>query len=566
MYVYKICIKNFRNISDLTWKPNKAVNVIFGRNGCGKTNLAEALEMLFSPSYSDSFFDKSDFTNGDITKKVEIEVWLKNIETSNAKISLLIQHVDIDDNFVCDDNDVESEKVIIVKLESSENEKKVWSVQLNTGNENFSRALRESIGYKFVDSNRQPLKEITLKNTGILYQLSENLINDELKKISDKLMAESSKLLNDSTEINAYLEKVRDLMLFDICEKFSIMLKNPNSTYNYSGFELQTQESGYALSFDKHSRGKQNMFLLSLIKSTLHNNSIVFIEELEQNLEPINQRKMVAQFSSIPCGQVFITSHSPNLIEYFDYKDIFYFGTRTILSIAEEEDLKREIAKSSKKDFIAALMAERILLVEGESEQSAFPVYSSLKNEILYNKNTEVYRLGGKDKIKIYSEQFRKLEKKLTLLLDCDSDIDTLLNYISGTVDEIFLAGNNYEDMVYLELQPVVDRLDELVEFSRIQNKLLSLKDRTDLKGKQLEIHNLLQAIDIGVINTYSDLYAYEKIFKYILHDSFASPHFARQLAHFLTICPNQIEKLFVNIANPSVEKYKTYTNVYKLV
>ena len=48
MYTYKIIIKNFRNIDFLEWNPDKKVNVLFGHNGCGKSNIAQALNLLFS--------------------------------------------------------------------------------------------------------------------------------------------------------------------------------------------------------------------------------------------------------------------------------------------------------------------------------------------------------------------------------------------------------------------------------------------------------------------------------------------------------------------------------------
>ena len=50
MYIYKIIIKNFRNIDSFEWNPNKKINVLFGHNGCGKSNIAQALNLLFSTS------------------------------------------------------------------------------------------------------------------------------------------------------------------------------------------------------------------------------------------------------------------------------------------------------------------------------------------------------------------------------------------------------------------------------------------------------------------------------------------------------------------------------------
>ena len=64
MYIYKIEIKNFRNLRNVTWKPDKHSNVLFGNNGCGKTNMAEALALLFTPNRYRVYFDKADYYLG----------------------------------------------------------------------------------------------------------------------------------------------------------------------------------------------------------------------------------------------------------------------------------------------------------------------------------------------------------------------------------------------------------------------------------------------------------------------------------------------------------------------
>jgi len=65
MHIYKIEIKNFRNFECFSWKPNPEVNILFGHNGCGKTNLAEALSFVFSTNNFETHFELSDYYLGD---------------------------------------------------------------------------------------------------------------------------------------------------------------------------------------------------------------------------------------------------------------------------------------------------------------------------------------------------------------------------------------------------------------------------------------------------------------------------------------------------------------------
>jgi len=46
MYLLSLDLKNFRNIEELVFTPDRGVNVIFGQNGQGKTNLLESIYIL----------------------------------------------------------------------------------------------------------------------------------------------------------------------------------------------------------------------------------------------------------------------------------------------------------------------------------------------------------------------------------------------------------------------------------------------------------------------------------------------------------------------------------------
>jgi DNA replication and repair protein RecF len=48
MIIKNIIIKNFRNIEEIYWEPNKKNSIILGDNGEGKTNLLEAIYLLFT--------------------------------------------------------------------------------------------------------------------------------------------------------------------------------------------------------------------------------------------------------------------------------------------------------------------------------------------------------------------------------------------------------------------------------------------------------------------------------------------------------------------------------------
>ncbi len=98
MRINSLEIKNFRNIKVLELSPNSEMNVIFGENAQGKTNLIEAIWMLtgaksFRGSKDDelkSFWSekaqiKSEFTAEGIEKSIEIEIYEKRSAALNGK-------------------------------------------------------------------------------------------------------------------------------------------------------------------------------------------------------------------------------------------------------------------------------------------------------------------------------------------------------------------------------------------------------------------------------------------------------------------------------------------------
>ena len=323
MYIYKIIIKNFRNLKDFTWKPDKNINILFGHNGCGKTNVAEALSYLFSTNRFKNYFEKSDYYMGKSDNKIIIQAWLAEIDSFEAEMSLNIQHINNNDEAVTDDSEEETRQVLILQLESAEEGKMEWSFVVSTGTHPCSIKDRSAVDFNFIDTSRNPVKEVGLQEKSVLYQLAKNSIGAELESISNDVVKYANQKLSESQVLNDYLDTLQKMGKLDIIEKYNLLLKNPESSWNNSGYELGTQAGDAVLSFDMQSSGIQNLFLLLLMKKKLEGSGIVFIEELEQSLEPKNQRYIADEYRKLNAGQIFITSHSVDVISHFDYKNIY---------------------------------------------------------------------------------------------------------------------------------------------------------------------------------------------------------------------------------------------------
>lgn len=544
MYIYKIVIENFRNFKLFSWKPNPKTNVLFGPNGCGKSNLAAAISLVFSTAGYDSFFEVSDYYLGDTTLHIRIQVWLDGIDDLATNYSEYLQYIDSKDNLVADDTPDLSKPVLIFQLESGDNRHMEWSFHQQTQHPNCSLSARKAVNFTYIDAERQPLKEVGLQTRSTFYKMAHDSIGSEIERISQEIIEGANKKLLESKVIAEFLKTLKDLGRIASIDKYCILLKNPESTWNYSGYELGTSIGDAQLNFSKQSKGIRSLFLLLLMKEQLKGSGIVFIEELEQNLEPKYQRYIADEYKRLPVGQIFITSHSPDIISHYDYQSISTVSNETSTSLLSglNESILKEIQRLNKKEFLSALMADSVLLVEGESEFEAFPIYAYAYDSALSKCDIELLRVGGKSKFKQYCQALKHFSKTVYVLIDNDVDGKKQIKEISMVADAVFVAQDSYEDLILSVSDLFISHLHELLDFSVVKNKLVSIEkyiasDNKDVDPKKIALHDYIvqNHINIAEINSYDELSSQKELLKYVLHDSFASPYFSRIIAGWIT-------------------------------
>lgn len=580
MHIYKIEIDNFRNFKKFTWKPSPGVNILFGHNGSGKTNLAEALSLVFSANTYETYFSTSDYYMGDENKQIRIQVWLDDIANVPAAISEHLQHINENDEFLPDDTHGNSKAVLIYQLESGADRAMEWCFFQQTQQSYCKVQDRKAVDFIHIDANRQPTKEVGLQTRSTFYKMSKDTISSEIERISKEIIRFANENLSQSTVLNNYLGTLKKLGSIDIIDKYELLLKNPESSWNSSGFELGTSVGDAKLSFERQSKGIQNLFLLLLMKRRLEGSGIVFIEELEQNLEPKYQRYITNEYRKLSVGQLFITSHSPDIICNFEYDHIHSLSAEKAIQLQGELDIAdvKDIHRVNKKDFISALMSTSVLLVEGDSEYESFPIYSYHCGNTLNKYDIEIIRIGGKGNFKQYIDIFKKFGKVVYVLLDDDIDAKSQINTASVTADAVFVSQCCYEDLIIPHITSIAGNLDELVPFSIVIDKLKAIKSydhenaaRKDSKKKAVRDYILQSGVDIEKIESYVDLCSFVPLIKYVLHDSLASAYFARSIASILIEsgnCPSFFTALAEHLS-PSGKKLAIYsgdyTNVFKL-
>ena len=95
-----------------------------------------------------------------------------------------------------------------------------------------------------------------------------------------------------------------------------------------------------------------------------------------------------------------------------------------------DKTLGKRFEKYDKKDVIEALFSNNVMIVEGDSEYGAFPIFSTQSKLGFENTGTKLIRADGKGNIKYYANFFSKCQKEVICLFDNDKDIaQTLKDY-----------------------------------------------------------------------------------------------------------------------------------------
>lgn len=85
MYITRICIKNFRNISDADLSFDKRLNIFVGKNAQGKTNLCEAISVCLGGSFRHARFSQF-IPKNDPKAEVRIKLFFRDDNSERENV------------------------------------------------------------------------------------------------------------------------------------------------------------------------------------------------------------------------------------------------------------------------------------------------------------------------------------------------------------------------------------------------------------------------------------------------------------------------------------------------
>jgi putative ATP-dependent endonuclease of OLD family len=531
--VSHIKIRNFRGIKSAELLlPNHGV--LIGDNNTGKTTILEALDLVLGPDrlsrqppVDEHDFFKGIYTiipdsipsecipspaesivpiEGTITKKeapkIEIEITVVDLtEEQKSTFGDYIEFWNTTTNKLYEKPDptgvdatdiTEALRITFHGWYDSEEddfEGKTYFTRSFTEGEKpevFSKKHKQICGFLYLRSVRTGSRALSLERGSLLdiilrlKEVRPQMWEDTLGTLSEITVAS-----NPDLGISPVLESINTALKKYVPREWGAEphLKVSNLTREHlrkviTAF-ISTGDGQHAAPFYRQGTGTINMLVLAMLSQIAEGkqNVIFAMEEPETAIPPYAQKRIVHEVRKL-ASQTLFTSHSPYVLEEFSLEETVVLTrdtngvlARHIIALPENVKLKR-YRQDFRTHFCEGLLARRILIAEGATEASAFPVacrrlaelnpdtYSSLEALGICTINA-----GSENNIPGIAQFYRELGKHTFAVCDKQESKNKVL--IDVQVELLLMHGEKgIEDMVLKgTTKDALERFTKLIDW-----------------------------------------------------------------------------------------------------
>jgi len=442
------------------------MNFVIGENNLGKSNLLDLLNILFNRNS----FSESDFLDRDEQIHITFSLGLSDIEQGF-----------FDDLF--DPND--REKINILAIQESPDD--VIKFQHQESGTAISNSIVRCVNYINYDSLRNPSSELSFsKNRGVGKFLNHIIVKYlQAGSLQDSDFVIIEKIDAFLIEINQSLQKIKSFKDFsiqavreeskeDLLAKLILLADDNKRTLESLGYGVQFSII-ITLSILERllSLSKQRLDKCIIEDSSSSEKCIpvlIGLDEPEIHLHPYAQRSLIKylgrvvnndelDFSSLLTdifqinrllGQILVVSHSPNIL-LNDYRQFlrFYKNESSCLIVKSGFDI--DLDEATEKQLLKnlpyvkeAFFSKVVILVEGDTELGALPIFSKRMNIDLDEFGISIIQAGGAKSIPPLMQLLDEFGIKNIGLMDRDQE--TRYSHIVGLS---FTQGQDFEEDIY---------------------------------------------------------------------------------------------------------------------
>ena len=450
MYISSIInINNYRNLAGLSFEFEPTINYLIGENNLGKTNILELINTLLSIGK----FSEADFNNIE-----ESIIVVFTVAFSQEEIGFFEDYFDISNQYK-----------VTIRAEQESIDDRITYYHNEAGDVEISGRIIKRINTLYYYSQRIPSAEMDFrKNSGsgrtLHYLIQQSL--DSLE-VTEKDIIEKTKLDGIVSSINTHISSLNSITGDSIkayydenCEDVICRILGLGDADGHSltslgdgiqyafNIVLQIMEAIYKV---KRSR-KDDTFIDRLIeRDNKHYFPIILIlDEPEIHQHPYRQRSLIKKILEVfenrnqtfinllkelygidgLCGQLFIATHSPNILlnDYQQFIRIFRTQDNTLSSVSGRSiQLEDDLYKHLLHNYVylkEAMFSRAIIFVEGDTENGALPVFANRLDIDLDSCGIGIIKLDGADSVKRCLDLYNRFGIKCVAILDKDKEPD----------------------------------------------------------------------------------------------------------------------------------------------
>jgi putative ATP-dependent endonuclease of OLD family len=242
---------------------------------------------------------------------------------------------------------------------------------------------------------------------------------------------------------------------------------------------IATGMGDHAAPFFRQGTGTVNMLVLAMLSQIAEDkqNVIFAMEEAETAIPPYAQKRIVHELRKLSAQSLF-TSHSPYVLEEFSLDETVILsrsadGQLSQSKIELPESVKhKRYRREFRIRFCEGLLSRRVLIAEGATEATAFPVAARRLSELnpatyasLEALGVCIIDAGTETQIADLGALYKSLGKRTFAL--CDKQTDPAKAAIEAQVERLFMHGEKgIEDLILKNTtQAALDRFADQLDW-----------------------------------------------------------------------------------------------------
>lgn len=459
-HINRLKINNYRGIKTLSQDfGEENLVILIGRGDSGKSTILSAIHAVLSPSWNLSFSDL-DFHYQDTSSPIEIEVELSDIPhelLSERKFGLYTT------NDLTDNDCQESTLRIVIKLTVNESLEPRWVVKARPESDIEDKVIsaqeRALFAVNFITDYTD--NQFAYNKFSPLYSFTKSSLGDgkPIDRIKSKMLRTMSASLgnDDKSELNKPLEQLRTtaeqlgLSIGELSTGIDIK-ENP---YTGNSIALHEINNCMELPFRLHGKGSKRLMSIAIQMKLAQTGGIALIDEIEQGLEPDRIATLVRLFRKMNKGQVFITTHSMNVILEAEANNLFVLnkGAGSLLQVDCDMD-------NCRRSNPQAFFGRKLIVCEGKTECGflrALDMCIEKKYDANFStKGVIIVNASGGDKIYTYAIKLKNLGYDVCVFADNDvsEELSKSINAAKQSSIPLFLCskGNCLEKEIIMSI------------------------------------------------------------------------------------------------------------------